>query len=737
VGIAERWMARCLTTALCGVVLGGVSGGVFAAEKVQLKDCALADPVNALGPIAPNGTWATDGNAIVAAGTAAPWTIQVGGDAAWTDYKLSASVTIRQPGPKTDKSVICHSEWDRYLPREWYPPMCQHTGQYRYRYYAGEFDWGSEAAVFFRYQDRENGYRVQLSTEYQELILWHGLGGYLQVVPCELKTGQTYKVDVLARGKNIQVMLDGVKKIDYWHRTLPTLAGKVGMGAYRSTVAFQDVTVTLLPAATVDLPPHKPRFRTGLWRTARFIFDGNEPICLMERTRYKKARSKCMYFSHIKLVPGYRAYMNGWIGVEAKQMISAALVDEYGIKTTGENSEELVLEFDSENPKASYRVRTTDRITFDRLRGTYRHDVTDVVDFTTDVTLPALQFFDPLTFNNKEPGRGVKHRWLPAGHKWGLIRGKDRKLYYHPNTQGFAGNASWPLSEGTSLWMLYPDRAGCPAFEYNVPGATFRNAICHWGYDWHQSVIYGRPGRAFKNGERVTIRHAFTAYPPRESERMFEQATLHPVHLAKGWRPMRKHHFNAYCSPHAYPICDPAGTDFTRVYNTRTPSVGFAWAGRYQLDRTVGHNDTYSLRLEGPAKATGLIYHHMIDINVKKYLCTLWLKTRGVKDASPTVTLQFSFAKDPLPRDTIETGLAGDTGWQKFSFVTTVPVCSQNTYDSSDIILELKGKGTVWLDDFSITPIEDGQTATDVLPKGAKITRLPAPPFKNLWKKEE
>jgi len=82
------------------------------------------------------------------------------------------------------------------------------------------------------------------------LILWHGIGGYLQVVPCELKPGRAYRLEVAARGRNIQVFLDGDRKIDYWHRTLPTLSGKIGLAAYRSTVAFEEITVTELPVQT-------------------------------------------------------------------------------------------------------------------------------------------------------------------------------------------------------------------------------------------------------------------------------------------------------------------------------------------------------------------------------------------------------------------------------------------------------------------------------------------------------
>jgi len=737
-----------LTAAVVGCCLSIASAELSAGETVLLKDVKLEDTtllpaINALGPIPANGTWQQDGAAIAAvADPAVPraWTIRTAGDDGWTDYELKATVTIRKPGPVTDKRLLCHPEFDRYLPRESFPPLCQHTGQYRYRYYAGEFDWGSEACVFVRYQDREHCYRVQLSTEYQEIILWHGLGGYLQVVPCKLEAGRAYKVRVSVRGKNIQVALDGEKKIDYWHRTLPTLRGKIGLGAYRSTVAFQDVTATALPPADVDLPPHQARLRTGLWRTMRFIFDGYEPICLVERSKHVHAESstyQCMYYSHIKLVPGYRAYMNGWIGMLADGGVSRMLTDEHGVKTRGENSGELVLEFDSVSPKGAYRVNTTDRVTFDRLRGTYRHDVTDALEFVKDVTLPELQFFDPLTFNNKEPGRGVKHRWLPAGHDWGIIRGEDGKLYHHPNTQGFYGNSRWKLSVGKSLWMLYPDRAGCPAFEYDVPGAKFQNAICHWGYDWHQSVVYGRPGRAFKKGEKVVIRHAFTAYPPREAERMFAQSTLHPVHLAKNWQPPRKTNMFSYCDPHAYPICDPSGTDFTRVYNTRIPSVGFQFAGRYKLDNTVGRNDTYSLRLDGPNEVMATIYHHMLDMHAKRYLCTVWLKTQGVTGKGPRLILGKYFGNEKSQRDTVVTALTGDNDWQKISFTTTVISATQQNYDGSDVVLTLDGKGQVWMDDFSIRPIEEGETVQEVLPTGAVINRVARPPFFEFWKSKK
>ncbi|GAG01317.1 unnamed protein product, partial [marine sediment metagenome] len=263
-----------------------------------------------------NGSWTKQGQALVASGSAAPWTIRTAGSDKWTDYKLSVGLTIRKATPKPDFPVF-HGEFDRYLPREWFWPFAQHCGQYRYRYYAGEFDWGSDAAIFVRYRSRLDCYRVQLSTRYQEIILWHGVGGYLQVVPCKLEQGKSYRLDVTARGANIQVSLDGKKMIDYWHPTLPTLSGRIGLGAYHSTVAFEKAVVTKFPPSKTAPPAHQAKFQYRRWRTVSWIFDGNEPICLLEKTRCDKDPKikGALYYYLVKLRPGYRPYLHTWIGI--------------------------------------------------------------------------------------------------------------------------------------------------------------------------------------------------------------------------------------------------------------------------------------------------------------------------------------------------------------------------------------------------------------------------------------
>ncbi len=680
----------------------------------SLQDWTLLPPLDALGPIQANGEWKVEKNALVAEGTAKPWTIRTVGDSAWRDYRLSAKVTIQKPGPKPDFPIF-HAEWDRYLPRDWFPPLCDHTGQYRFRYYAGEFDWGSDAALWFRYQDRENCYRVQLSTIYQELILWHGVGGYLAVVPCKLEPGKTYRVEVLAQGPHIQVLLDGAKQIDYWHRCLPTLTGKVGVGAYQATAAFSEVSVTPLPAGP-PFPDHQPRFSTRKWRGTRWIFDNDEPIVLLEKGRPQPEPGYCtemLSYYFVKLRPGYRPMYQCWVSVRPDYPESAgnALVGTVDdIQTTGEKSDRLVLTFNTAQPGGTMKAINTDTLTFDSVRGTYRHDMVDVVTWLKEAKMPFLEFCDPLTYNNKEPGLSNRYRWLPAGHQWGVFLNDDGTIRRHPISQSLNldGQNGWLTQEGNSYWILVPDRAVCPVWEHHTPGVKTSIGVCHWGYDWHQYVHWGWDKQhTFQPGEQYTVHYVMTGYTPEEGEKLFLASRLHPV--MENPEPPDKHlGFLRVPSMLAYPVVEPAGNTFDKLYDVRVPYIGWQWYGDYDNDRRVGRTDRYSMRIEGPATVNGQFYHHMIDGNAKRYLCTFWLKTQGVQGAAPVAILQYPW-NDKVHKDIIYTGLTGDNDWTEFSFITTVPVITAETYDSSEFNLECKGTGIVWLDDWSVRPLADDE----------------------------
>ncbi|HOF88048.1 MAG TPA: hypothetical protein PLZ36_08105, partial [Armatimonadota bacterium] len=710
----------CLLCALLGLAArAGAAEGLFADDFVVpdvAKVWRLQPPVDALGPIPANAAWSADDGALLGVGSATPWSVMAAGDPAWTDYRVSATITIRTPAPKADYPIF-HGEYDRYLPREWFPPHCDHTGAYRFRYFAGEFDWGSDAALYFRYQGRENCYRVQLSTEYQELILWHSVGGYLQVVPCALQPGKPYAVDVQAQGAHIQVSLDGTPLIDYWHQCLPTLAGGIGLGVYNSGVAFQQVRVRALPPAP-PMPAHAARFRHRVWRTQPWIFDGNEPICLLETGKTGLSPDYgdgVMMFYFVKLRPGYRPLYQTFVSVRKNEAKTARLTGtEHDVVFTGQGTDRLVFTYDGETSDKVLTTRHTDVLTYDALRGTYKHHITADLTFNADERIFALEFCDPLTYNNKEPGRQVTHRWLPAGHRWGLMRSEDGRITRHPISQSLNldGQNSWYLQPGHGLWVLYPDRAVCPAWEHLTPHERTYVGVCHWGYDWHQYVHWGDKPREMKAGTKMTITHTFAGYTPLEAERLYNASVLHPQQdkPEAGDRPLNVFKVP---SPLGYVVCDPSGTTFDHLVSTREPYVGWQFYGDYQADRDVGRTDRYSMRLDGPAKAVGMMYHHMLE-PAQRYQCTLWLKTKGVKGPL-TVTLYYPW-NPTLPREVVATGLYGDNDWTEVSFTSTIPCITAEQYDASEISVDVQGDGTVWVDDFALLPLADGQPGVEKRP---------------------
>jgi len=256
--------------------------------------------------------------------------------------------------------------------------------------------------------------------------------------------------------------------------------------------------------------------------------------------------------------------------------------------------------------------------------------------------------------------------------------------------------------------VLTPDRAVCPAWEHLTPGVKVNIGVCHWGYDWHQYVYWGGDKqRTFQPGETFTIHYVMTGYTPAEGEELFLASRLHP--RMEDPEPAGEHFgFLQVPSLLAYPVVEPAGTSFDKLYDVRMPYIGWQWYGDYDNDRQVGHTDRYSMRIDGPASAKGMFYHHMIDGNAKRYLCTFWLKTEGYKGPAPVAILRYPW-DDKVRKDVVDTGLTGDNHWTEFSFITTMPVITPETSDASQFDLIVKGVGKVWLDDWSVRPLGDDE----------------------------
>ncbi|MFM8569955.1 MAG: hypothetical protein ACKOAU_00005, partial [Pirellula sp.] len=178
------------------------------------------------------------------------------------NIEVSANVTIETPASQFD---FFGSSWSA-----WPDPKYG--------------DRGFDASIILRSsEDGSSGYRVQLSSKYQEVALVRFPdGGYLRSIPCVIKTQAPIRVRVKATGSLIRVFIDDKEIIQYVDRLEPQIrSGRMGIGASSlarskwSDFSTREVDAEATPAPT----EHRLQLSYRRWLGGRlFVFDNNEPI---------------------------------------------------------------------------------------------------------------------------------------------------------------------------------------------------------------------------------------------------------------------------------------------------------------------------------------------------------------------------------------------------------------------------------------------------------------------------
>ena len=142
------------------------------------------------------------------------------------------------------------------------------------------------------------------------------------------------------------------------------------------------------------------------------------------------------------------------------------------------------------------------------------------------------------------------------------------------------------------------------------------------------------------------------------------------------------------------------------------------WAG--VIDRTTGHGDSCSLRLDGPTEAwtlTGSSY--FVGAYGRKNRVTAWVKTKDVRGEGPTIGFR---RWDTNEGSFYSSGITGTTDWTKIAFVTTRRI------DHWGVTLYFRnaGTGTAWIDDLKIEPL--GEKVKPDVPPGRLYPIQPANP---------
>jgi hypothetical protein len=659
------------------VLLWGIAPNVDAAwPNAPLKEWENGKTLEAVsGAKEPFGAWTEHEGGLLAIGTARCWSTRL----APGDPGADTQVTVRF-------NVQSSSKESGSLTR--YPPSIR----WGHHWYESAPGW--DVGVVLRWTDALSFYRIQLSGHRGELALWDSTGAFLQRIACPVKLNETHRLDIIVRGPHFQAALDGSHVLDYWDRSVPHARGRVGLAVWRSRVRFDEFTVVGLKPAPGPLPKHEPSFRLAPDGKQAWVYDGHEPIC-----RFVKGSPNGPEILHavdVKLKPGNRPAYYGWIGPgirPSKDHHTLWLVGElpaaFDVQEAGSR---LRFRFRQDEPNVAKATQEC-TISYDESRDVYRYTFDAQMQFThtSPMQMSEFELFDPLTYNNREAGPEVRHRWNWAGHRWHVFLGQDRKLQRYPLIDYLGAYNGQPTHWGQFTTFLYPDPAACPAFEVDLkwqPHAkrTFQLGLCHWGYDFHH--VERGYGVEVEPGSRRAYTLTLTALPPAEAQALYERSVVATKVAA---------------STDRFANFDPSGCTFAETSTRWAPTHTMVWEAGAP-DPTVGRRDSHSLRIDGPDKASVRMYQYAVEQNADKWWVRGWFRTRAVGGRG--LQLRVKYAYQPKPQQIFYLDGRGDCDWTYFSFVTDV----LKQRDCTDISVELDGPGTAWIDDIAISAILDNKT---------------------------
>ncbi|MCG2661510.1 MAG: hypothetical protein L6437_14850 [Kiritimatiellae bacterium] len=634
-------------------------------ESVTLEGSDTLNP--------PYGKWEETAGTLTATGLVARWSTMLAPGDQGANQKVSIRFAVQQSSGA---------------------PFSLPGGCVRWSFYWGENNPGWDFGVVLRFKDALNFYRVQVSATRGQLALWDSTGGFLQIVPCAIKTNAPYTLEITARGAHFQAVVDGAPVMDYWDRTLPHAAGQVGLAAYRSTVRVESFQVEKVAADATPMPPHQPNFRFDTSRGV-VLYDGNEPISLFGVKNSRLGQGA------VKLKPGWRPAYYSPFGptISSKWMPLVGKLPE-ALKVEG-GGETITYRFQTELPNLTHADHVC-TVRFDAGRGVYRYEFRGKLVFLGEgkSLSESFEWLDPLCYNNREPGPEVVHRWNWAGHRWHVFQGPGNEWLRYPLVDYNTCN-NQEMNWGKFSDFLYPDPAVCPAFETEIgwpqpKGRYFKIGQCTWGYDYHHAEVGSSID--IPAGTERPLTMTWTGLLPEEAKKIYDQSRPAPDVARETAR---------------LAAFDPRGTSFTRTGTLADFPGTMVWGGGI-VDETVGHTDRASFLIDGPGNANVYMYQYIFEQYAKRWWVRGWFKTKGVRGRGLELRVKYTY--QPQPQDLFYLGGLGDKDWTQFSFITTAPHCR----DCTSMAFELDGPGQVWLDDVAFSALKDDDNP--------KVTSFPMPP---------
>ena len=443
---------------------------------------------------------------------------------------------------------------------------------------------------------QESGFRVQLSHKYQCVALVKFPdGGYLRVVPCEVKLNQPHAVSVVTLGNAIVVKIDGQEKIFFGDIEQPLTGGRIGIGVSSlARVQFDQVTLTSLekrPELNVS-QSRATKFSVRKWLGDRqWVFDGDEPILQLHNERDPSCFAKLRAGQKPQLT-----FDSHW-GLENQGAFPDA-ASKWTDPVVSGGGESVTATWSARNVKDRFITKSTLTVGFDERRGTYAYDIDSELE-----VLPGEPFHFRYGFDFEHHTPLDPFRW-----QYLIARRKNGELYHRPvypidpgpqnDLEPYHGLRVWYGRYGETVPVV-------PAVEYDIKTDWHRDpkdpakllsrklntAVCAAFYDTGVSF---EPETAAP-GTKLRVKYRYTGVPADEAESLFKQSkiydspTLDPNHhyiFADEWPKLTFGKFEPMSKAWIY-----GRTPFLTAHNVRPT---------YELEENCGAGSGFAIKL-GPA----------------------------------------------------------------------------------------------------------------------------------------
>lgn len=571
---------------------------------------------------------------------------------------------------------------------------------------------GYDFAIVLRQQNSRIFYRIQFSTKWNEVALWkEGAPGTDPAAPslptgffaavkkdAAVKKGKDYAFTVKIAGNRLQLELNGKVVLAYEDAVLPLDSGPWGLGVTDGAqVRLSGLECGRASGRITMAPRKRPDFRVDQWHEETVVFDGDEPVM-----RVVPANS--VWCQDVKFKPGYRAQVS-WPFVLTHGERNSKL---QSVRLVGETVECRVTDQATENAEGT----TVMVMRYDPAKDSYIYDFDKTLVIRKDDAWgikkigahQGIFYYDIFTYNSmrtSEDSLKFSHDELytaSSPYRMALLKGADGMPYRWPIHHFYGTFLKTPGDASTfgdlakdSYFILYPEKVACPAMEIVSLGEDYEPLLnpccCYW--DMHWAFTPRKNGRAverFKAGDTYRMKFRTLGYSVDAAEKLAAQSKLLPVLDSRIQRPYYVSGVN----------------DFAKGGNVEATASRLVWLGGGTWDKTVGRNDTFSMRMTDSATMTTYIGYNSPSAAAKKAQITAWVSTDKAWKG-PGIRLgiegrgrfgigdkQWNDYTAPKPGE-----------WQKLTFAVPYP-----TFSLVCVWIETKGTGSLWVDDVQFTKLE-------------------------------